>query len=232
MKLIPEQIDQLYTFTRQHYVEWYDLQSELVDHLANAIETELEENPKLTFDEALSKEFQKFGVFGFMDVIEEKRKSLGKKYNLIIWHHFKAFFRIPKIILTASTIGIVYMILKQIEDTNIFVFGYLIILLSVLFYKTFQNKKSLKKEKKKWLFKEIIFNYGYFGSFSILTYQLMNHLVNGLNWITETSFSLLFISVILVFLSIYFYISFYIIPVKAEEYLQVTYPEYELAKQH
>ncbi len=116
MKLIPEQIDQLYTFTRQHYVEWYDLQSELVDHLANAIETELEENPKLTFDEALSKEFQKFGVFGFMDVIEEKRKSLGKKYNLIIWHHFKAFFRIPKIILTASTIGIVYMILKQIEE--------------------------------------------------------------------------------------------------------------------
>lgn len=38
MKLSAQQIDQLYAFTRQHFVEWYDLQSELVDHLANAIE--------------------------------------------------------------------------------------------------------------------------------------------------------------------------------------------------
>jgi hypothetical protein len=29
MQLTTSQIDQLFTFTRQHYVEWYDLQSEL-----------------------------------------------------------------------------------------------------------------------------------------------------------------------------------------------------------
>ena len=46
MKLTTEQIDQLYRFTRQHYVEWYDLQTELVDHLANAIEEQWQENPK------------------------------------------------------------------------------------------------------------------------------------------------------------------------------------------
>jgi hypothetical protein len=38
MKLTAPQIDHLLLY-RQHYVEWYDLQSELVDHLANAIET-------------------------------------------------------------------------------------------------------------------------------------------------------------------------------------------------
>ncbi|MDR6968723.1 hypothetical protein J2X31_002749 [Flavobacterium arsenatis] len=53
MKLNEQQIEQLYTFTRQHFVEWYDLQSELVDHLANAIEAEWHKNPKLTFEEAL-----------------------------------------------------------------------------------------------------------------------------------------------------------------------------------
>jgi hypothetical protein len=36
MKLTEQQIT--IPFTRQHYVEWYDLQSELVDHLANSIE--------------------------------------------------------------------------------------------------------------------------------------------------------------------------------------------------
>jgi hypothetical protein len=49
MKLSTQQIDQLYTFTRQHFVEWYDLQSELVDHLANAIEQEWKQNPNRTF---------------------------------------------------------------------------------------------------------------------------------------------------------------------------------------
>lgn len=64
MKLSKLQIEQLFNFTRQHYVEYYDLQTELVDHLANAIETECEQNPKLTFDEVLHKEFKKFGVLG------------------------------------------------------------------------------------------------------------------------------------------------------------------------
>ncbi len=69
MKLSKEQIQKLYTFTHQHYVEYYDLQTELVDHLANAIEEQWQENPKLSFDEALQIEFKKFGVFGFMDVV-------------------------------------------------------------------------------------------------------------------------------------------------------------------
>ena len=58
MQLTTSQIDQLFIFTRQHYVEWYDLQSELVDHLANAIETDWQENPTLSFEAALNKEFQ------------------------------------------------------------------------------------------------------------------------------------------------------------------------------
>jgi hypothetical protein len=42
-----------------------------VDHLANAIET-MARKPKLSFNEALNKEF-KFGVFGFMDVVEKRQ---------------------------------------------------------------------------------------------------------------------------------------------------------------
>lgn len=45
MKLNQTHIDSLYKFTRQHYVVHYDLQTELVDHLANDIETIWELNP-------------------------------------------------------------------------------------------------------------------------------------------------------------------------------------------
>ena len=84
MKLSDEQIERLYQFTRQHYVEYYDLQTELVDHLANAIEEQWQQNPKLSFENALQIEFKKFGVFGFMDVVEQRQSALNKKYNKLV----------------------------------------------------------------------------------------------------------------------------------------------------
>jgi hypothetical protein len=41
MQLTTSQIDKLFTFTRS-ILEYYDLQSELVDHLANSIEAQWE----------------------------------------------------------------------------------------------------------------------------------------------------------------------------------------------
>jgi hypothetical protein len=72
MKLTASQIDNLFKFTRKHYVYHYDVQSELVDHLANDIESIWQETPNLSFEQARDKSFKKFGVFGFMDVIEAK----------------------------------------------------------------------------------------------------------------------------------------------------------------
>jgi len=66
MELTEKQTEELYIFTRQHFVEYYDVQTELVDHLANDIEQISEENPNLSFEEARDKSFKKFGIFGFI----------------------------------------------------------------------------------------------------------------------------------------------------------------------
>ena len=55
MKLTENQIDELYKFTREHYVYFYDVQSELVDHLANDIEEIWLDKPKLSFENARTK---------------------------------------------------------------------------------------------------------------------------------------------------------------------------------
>ncbi len=89
MELTEQQIQALYKFTRQHYVEHYDVQTELVDHLANDIENILEEHPNLTFEEARTRSFKKFGVFGFMDVYDTRKRVVGKKYRKILWKYFK-----------------------------------------------------------------------------------------------------------------------------------------------
>lgn len=75
MELTEKHIEELYQFNRDHYVEWYDLQTELVDHLAANIEEIWKENPSLSFEKARDISFKKFGVFGFGDVVEEKNKS-------------------------------------------------------------------------------------------------------------------------------------------------------------
>ena len=147
MKLTTEQINQLYLFTRQHYVEYYDLQTELVDHLANAIETECQQNSKLTFDEVLNKEFRKFGVFGFMDVVESRQAVLRKKYNRLVFQHFKSFFKLPKILLTIGMTFLLFYILKtSMYDDYIFI----VICMSyfVFIFQEFYKNKKIKKTQK------------------------------------------------------------------------------------
>jgi hypothetical protein len=228
MKLTPEQIERLYQFTRQHYVEYYDLQTELVDHLANAIEAKWQENQKLTFEEILQKEFKKFGVFGFMDVVEKRQAALNRKYNGIIWNHFKAFFTIPKIILTTTLVGLTYFLLKSTlykADVVLIAFG--IIILSFYFFIIYfanKNKKANAATNKKWLLKEIILGRSSIVGMIYLPIQIMLHSEKVL----ENSLGVLAISFLLVSLILIEYIMIIEIPKKAEDYLKATYPEYAL----
>jgi len=229
MKLTTQQIERLYQFTRQHYVEWYDLQTELVDHLANSIETQWQENPKISFEDALQVEFKKFGVFGFMTVVEERQAALGKKYNKLVWQHFKSFFTIPKIIGTAAAFGILVQLILKFERANLIVIS--IFVLATLFFwigiikMSRKNKKEAKLSGKKWLYKDIIFGLGSFTGFISLPLQF------GLR-IEETAqygiISAIIVSVTVVCLFLLGYIILKIIPSKAEEYLKETYPEYAL----
>ena len=142
MKLTTEQIDQLFAFTRQHYVEWYDLQSELVDHLANAIEEQWQENPNRSFEEALHIEFSKFGIFGFMDVVEQRQMALSKKYNGIVWQLFKDFCGVPKIILTVAFTLLLFTFIKISLFKEWILVGFYIILRVFTFYEMFKNRKT------------------------------------------------------------------------------------------
>src|SRR5210317_840822 len=101
-KITESQIQDLYKFTRQHYVEYYDIQTELVDHLANGIEAQWNNNPNLTFEFALKREFKKFGVFGFMEVLEQKTKAMSKTYFKLLLKFAKEWFKLPKIAITLS----------------------------------------------------------------------------------------------------------------------------------
>ena len=232
MKLNPSQIDQLFTFTRQHYVEWYDLQSELVDHLANAIETQWQENPHRSFEEALQIEFKKFGVFGFMDVVEKRRGVLTKKYYKIVWEYFKDFFSVPKIVLAiAATVGLFIILKLSVYSQYIFI-GVYLLFFGAMFYGLYTNHQNTKKRKKssenKWLFEEVIHNCGYCGGALSFPFNIMTQVFYQSDDFFFNDYEAAGLSFFLVLLSLFFYIIFKIIPSKAVQYLKATYPEYKL----
>ena len=229
MKLSAEKIEKLYQFTRQHYVEYYDLQTELVDHLANAIEEQWQENPKISFEEALQKEFKKFGVFGFMDVVEKRQAAMNKKYNKIVWNHFKTFFKLPQIIGTLLAIGVLFLSLKGSSQAavivSIFAIAIMVSFWIAVSFSVRKKNKIAKAEGKKWLFNEIIFGYSSIVGLSYLPLQFLIHFENHYSEIM-----LLITCVVLVFMVLLEYIVLILIPSKAEEYLHQTYPEYSLSK--
>ncbi|RRJ94124.1 hypothetical protein [Flavobacterium macacae] len=231
MKLSVTQIDLVYKFTLDHFVKYYDLQTELVDHLGNGIESQWIENPTISFDEALQNEFKKFGVFGFMDVVEQRQSALTKRYNKLVWKHFKAFFAFPKIIMTISLILGLFFILKNILFDNVLISVFVLALLIYSFYNMIKNKKRADKKTqlggKRWLFKEIIYNYG--NSFVMVSLPLQ-FLIHFPQISIQNNFILFALSTAVVAYYLTTYIMFTIIPAKAEEYLLETYPEYKFSK--
>jgi hypothetical protein len=148
MTLNETQIQALFTFTEKKFVKYYDLQVELVDHLANKIEELMSEDKSLTFERALGNVYEKFGIFGFAKIVSEKQNELTKSYNKNLWKEIKNQFNWPNAIrsITAFIIiskAIFYFNLETVVTTfSIFYF-------IDIFY--FRFKKHMQSKKKKLL---------------------------------------------------------------------------------
>lgn len=154
-KIKEEESQKLFRFCEEHDTKYYDLQIELVDHLASAIEEQWETNPELPFKDALKNTYKKFGVLGFFKIKEQKQKELRRKYNQLHYDFVKSFYSWPTILFTVLTMMVVYTLVKQIHDRFIFqitnyvvqlvlLVTYLVLFLSkVLNIKVVNNKKFL-----------------------------------------------------------------------------------------
>ena len=232
-KVSKQQIDRLYEFTRQHYVEYYDVQTELVDHLANAIEKHWEENPNQDFEDVLQQEFKKFGIFGFNDVVEERPIAMQKRYRKIILKEVKTFLKLPKVLVSILLGWCCFFVLSTFSFGLIFLlsFCFLSILIMQIYsgVKLSRLKKAIEaKRKKKFLLEETVLRSGSIGTSLFFPFYLFN----GLD-ILDSSVNLNFeiqlvISFIFTLEFLIIYISTFVIPAKKEEILKKTYPEMEI----
>lgn len=229
MKVTQPQIEDLYAFTRNHFVYHYDLQTELVDHLANSIEQFWQINPKVSYEEARDKAFKKFGVFGFMEAIEQRQKAMSKRYLKYLWSELKHWFTLPKVITTIALFLMCYMAFSS-HLSGYFLIGFYGLICLWAFYKSIQLNRQFRKRKaisdKKWMLEELIFKQAG-GSGLILMAQLPNWYNISDNFFGNFYFIIGF-SVFTTLFFLWMYISLEILPSKAQNLLNQTYPEFSL----
>lgn len=233
MKITDEQIDMLYKFTRQHYVEYYDVQTELVDHLANDIEEIWRENPKLSFEKARDQSFKKFGIFGFMEVVEAREKAMTKRYWKLIWRFTKEWFSIPKIIITIS-LFLSFFMLFQIPKIEYLILTALGVAILIEIFNMFkyrkQRKAKVEKKEKIFLLESMIgtARNGYSGLTLIHLINLLN--ISNFNIASLSTTWLAVLAFILTLIIILFHVCTHVLPKRAQELLEETYPEYKIVQ--
>ncbi|MDZ7935278.1 MAG: hypothetical protein U5M51_09995 [Emticicia sp.] len=145
MKLNAAQIEELYVFTRKKYVEHYDVQTELVDHLANSIEEKMSAS-NINFETALQQVYAQFGIFGFSELVEKKGTEAIKKGRYLFRNSILEYFKLPKILLLALIFIVCYKVFEVASpDFIAYSFYSIICLFNFMFIiKSIKVKRSVK----------------------------------------------------------------------------------------
>ena len=232
-KITEIEINQLFDFTQKHYVEFYDVQVELVDHLANAIEAQWTENPEISFEDALQIEFKKFGVFGFTSLVEQKQRELIKYYNKMLWREVLKFVSIPKVILTAVLYMCIYFFLKKTGPLGEVIA--LVLLLGSFIYFIIDGfryihiiKREQQKKSRRWLIQSVakttftIPNIGLGGAY----YSIVNNMFE--NNLGISNVGIHFLTFFLVFHIIFMFVFYKVLKPSLNKSIQETEQKYRL----
>jgi len=228
-----EETEKLFEFCRQHFVYHYDLQVELVDHIASSIEDQWKENPEIPFNTALLNTFKKFGISGFSKIKVQKQKELARKYNRLLWKYFLEFYRWPKILMTLAGTLVLFTLLRMVNNIAWVIVPYFALLvIASLFYFYFVAPKKLKIQTvqgKKFMLLEYVnqiqMTVVLFSQTPIVAFNISRYLhIHSINqpWV------LLLISFLIVCLNIILYGQFFFVPEKIKEHFREQFPEFAL----
>ena len=95
-QLTKDQIQELYKLVERNAIKYYDVQLEINDHYATAIEEIWGTEPDLSFYYAQKRVYKEFWDFKTLE--NEKRKSLEKQYKIALWNDLRNWISFPKIL--------------------------------------------------------------------------------------------------------------------------------------
>ena len=144
--LTTAQIEELHEYCYFRSVFHYDVQIEIVDHLATAIEKLWETNPEMPFEEAIYLVGEQFGGdLGFETIKKEKEKTLRKKYWRLLLKFVGEYYKFPKIMITLMLTLTLYTALYFSENDQWIIVSIVVLsFASSLFYRLYYFPKFIK----------------------------------------------------------------------------------------
>jgi hypothetical protein len=187
--LTNEQVEALFAFCRKHDVQYYDVQVELVDHLANAIEDKMAAQPAMGFEEALKQVYKSFGKAGFVPLVNEKQKA-AKQYNRkLLRRLLREQLGWPKVFIGLTIFAALYIMLQWEDKTPVRVFtigsivASTIVMEAMLIHLLYWQKKTGRKF--------MLVNLGNVANLGIMPlncYNIISPFLNrSLNWLEDIS---------------------------------------------
>lgn len=228
-KLTEKEIQKLFDFTRKHYVEYYDLQLELVDHLACGIEEQWRIDDAVSFEDALNIEFKKFGIFGFSDIVNYRKLELQKKYKNVIYIAILDHLKKKEYIGLMLLFSIFYFLFTLLDAEITFIVA-IILFYSIGIFQLIRLNKNYKLKTKELGIKLVLVETIYKNFISISAASAFFNL--GIQLILHLNVNFLYVNIgvaiILPFLYLILYVSCYYLPKHSDEILNDLCPEYQL----
>jgi len=227
-KVSTKQIELMINFIKTRYVECYDLQTELVDHLANDIEAQWENHPKRSFNAAFHEAFKKFGKYGFKPIVAKHNKVLRKMHYKIIFQYLKTYLKFPKLILTIFATLVTFGFFELVKGSDLGFFA--IFIMSMLFMVPFvlKNKKQyeavLNTKKRHWKLEELLITSDKVKSYFSIPFWVIAQF--GITVETDTIYHI-GIAFFAVLSFLVMYVTVVEIPKNREKILKEIYPEYK-----
>lgn len=139
----------LFEYTGRHYSRYYDVQHEVIDHLASMIEDIRESNPSIGFKSALNIAYKSMPGKEFDKVIDEKEKSLKKYWQRQIGKYLLEYLQWPLMLKTIGLTMTIYLILTLFSS---YIFAGLGLILILIFgVLGFFIWRSLKEKEDQYL---------------------------------------------------------------------------------
>lgn len=122
MNLNKEQLAYIRSFIQQKGFDYIDVLMEILDHVASSVEDKMDENPLLSFEEALTKTHQSFGIMGFSTISDSITNSIRAKYSKLFWRNFTSAFGYKYVLLLCFSIFGIYKIQELLSANDFYIF--------------------------------------------------------------------------------------------------------------
>jgi hypothetical protein len=228
-KLTKEEVAVLFYFCENEGVCDYDLQIELVDHLASHIEDQWKTDPEIEFETAVENLYSKFGWKEFRKLETQMKRQLKRKFRRMLWQNFLEYFRLPKIAVTFIIMVSVFSVLRVTENNSLAIIILTIPFSLVSLYYAFILFP--KKIKVKTTHNKSFMILKYLESKSTLTGSIIQLPLFAITFsrvfkYTNTISEEILISAIISILTVFLYGYFFFLPKKIRMYFMLHYSEF------